>query len=250
MRLATFHDAQTSEDRSAKLGRLNVEVDKGQLLLSTPHDGRLKFDHWSFGQLATKVGAPANYLRTLPVDLAAENLRSNLNKHQAVDASLYVKRENGALLRAITSPSYSRIFNHEVIKKVQDLPGTWTTPPAWACGEDTKGARIATEADCRGSTLVKPGDWITPAGLYLGSSDMFIFQIDPDTRISDGSSEGLSRGFFVRNSEVGAATFHLSTFLFRHICGNHMRLGRVWSANHSGQAHWRQRQGSCVPVDV
>jgi hypothetical protein len=39
--------------------------------------------HWSFGQLASLVGAPAAYLRQIPVPLAAINLQYGVTSHRA-----------------------------------------------------------------------------------------------------------------------------------------------------------------------
>ena len=92
------------------------------------------------------------------------------------------------------------------------------------------GTRAATEADClevRMSGLgIKPGDLIAPAGLYASDHDCFIFMVNEESRIDDGSDGGLSRGFFVTNSEVGASALKITKFLYRHVCGNHI----VWDA--------------------
>ena len=40
--------------------------------------------HWSFGQLASLVGAPATYLRQLPAALAGINLQYGLSSHRAL----------------------------------------------------------------------------------------------------------------------------------------------------------------------
>ncbi len=40
--------------------------------------------HWSFGQLASLVGAPATYLRQLPAALAGINLQYGLSTHRAL----------------------------------------------------------------------------------------------------------------------------------------------------------------------
>ncbi len=40
--------------------------------------------HWSFGQLASQVGAPAAYLRQLPAALAGINLQYGLTAHRAL----------------------------------------------------------------------------------------------------------------------------------------------------------------------
>ena len=39
--------------------------------------------HWSFGQLASLIGAPATYLRQLPAPLAGINLQYGLTSHRA-----------------------------------------------------------------------------------------------------------------------------------------------------------------------
>lgn len=210
--------------RDTKVGGLAVKVNNGALALHTPA-GEMKFNHWSFGQLASRVGAPASYLRGRPADLVASDLNFDIQRASDIDSQIYFDKTNNSL-RAITSPKYGRIPNHEVVKSLIELPGKWVTPPARPAMKDQPGTRVATEADCKGSTLVKPGDIIAPAGLYASDRDMFAFLIDPETRIEDGSDGGLSRGFFVRNSEVGDATFELCVFYFRVCCGNHI----IWGA--------------------
>ena len=72
----------------------------------------------------------------------------------------------------------------------------------------------------------------------MSPEDLFIFLVNPDRRIADGSDGGLSRGFFATNSEVGKKRFKLVTFLYRHTCGNHIVWGaedvEVFSRKHVG----------------
>ena len=191
-------------------------------------DRQLAFNHWSFQQLATRVGAPSSFLSSLTPNTAAAAINERLG--DVGDAQLYYHTEQNRL-RAITSQTYGRAMNHEVIKKISEFPGKWVTPPARPARPGQPGTRIATEEDCKNSfhkTLgVKVGDLIAPSGLYAGESDMFIFQIDPQTVIDDGSEGGLHRGFFAWNSEVGKKTFGMSTFLFREVCSNHI----VWDCS-------------------
>src|SRR5262249_38061834 len=74
---------------------------------------------------------------------------------------------------------------------------------------------------------IKPGDPIAPAGIYASDHDMFAFLVNEEYRIDDGSDGGLSRGFFVQNSEVGASALRVTFFHYRHVCGNHI----VWDAS-------------------
>ncbi len=192
----------------------------------TPTGTRLMFNDWSFRQFAKRLNAPADYLATLPSDMVVANLNFGLQNNDDRDTQMYYDGTTN-VARAITSQRYGRIANHEVVKAVMDLPGNWRTPPARPNGAEGQKTRIATEADCMSNSLIKPGDVISDAGLYANDRNVFVFQIDPEKRIEDGSDGGLSRGFFARNSEVGDCIFEIVTFLFRTVCGNHI----VWGAS-------------------
>jgi hypothetical protein len=67
--------------------------------------------------------------------------------------------------------------------------------------------------------------------LYAGDRDMFVFLADEQNRIEipnrrSGKSGSLARGFFLWNSEVGASSIGLGTFLFDYTCFNRI----VWGA--------------------
>jgi hypothetical protein len=71
--------------------------------------------HWSFGQLASLVGAPATYLRQLPAALAGINLQYGLSTHRAEQVKT-LEIENGRLeLRAVTGPDYGRYLNSQAV---------------------------------------------------------------------------------------------------------------------------------------
>jgi hypothetical protein len=53
-----------------------------------------------------------------------------------------------------------------------------------------------------------------------------MFLIDGGSLLDAGPRAQLNRGFIVWNSEVGARTFGLMTFLFNQCCGNHI----IWGA--------------------
>lgn len=200
-------------------------------LLGTENRGA-RLTHWSFGQLCGRISAPANYVRSLPAAIAADCLNHGLKKIGGDGAECQALfHSNGDLVcRALTSNVYTRIWNYEVIDRLLALDGGWRVPPARPSMENQPGSRQATEADClqvRSSGLsIKPGDWIAPAGLYASDHDMFAFMVNEENRIDDGSEGGLGRGFFVSNSEVGAAALRVTRFLYRYVCGNHI----VWDA--------------------
>jgi hypothetical protein len=56
-----------------------------RLTLMLPHSHMpVAPTHWSFGQLASLIGAPATYLRQLPAALAGINLQYGLSTHRAL----------------------------------------------------------------------------------------------------------------------------------------------------------------------
>jgi hypothetical protein len=194
------------------------------------------FSHWAFGQLSQRVGAPPSYLRALPASLAAtclnHGLKARVAESNGDNAALMFHRNNGdLLLRAVTSDLYTRIWNADITGRLLGLGDGWRVPPARPCRDGQAGARPATEADLLRrdgfSLSINVGDLIAPAGLYASDHDMFAFMVNEDRRISDGTAEGLSRGFFCWNSEVGASSFGIMTFLYRNVCGNHI----VWGAS-------------------
>ena len=107
----------------------------------------------------------------------------------------------------------------------------------------------------RSSNVMNHGNWQVPAAsyadanpkrattLYGSDRDVFIFLVDPDNPIEHGE-DTLFRGFYTWNSEVGAATFGLATFLYRFVCDNRIIWGAQDFKELRIQAHPRAR-----PID-
>jgi hypothetical protein len=206
-----------------------VAVDGEVKVSGANHNARLT--NWAFGQLATIAKAPAGYLRKLPAQLACDNLNHTLPNTDGT-GKLLMHQNGDLMLRCITSEDYTRIWNTDVIERLIDLQGEgWRVPPARPARDGQRGTRPATEADVLNATgfglSVNLGDMIAPAGLYGSDHDMFVFMVNEARRIEDGSEGGLSRGFFVSNSEVGGGALNLLAFYYRHVCGNHI----VWDAS-------------------
>ncbi len=229
--------------------KLKAVGDEVKITGSKDLEANLTF--WAFGQIARLAAAPAAYVRELSPTLAADCLNYGLKRRSASSAPvelLFHKKadEHGQLtlptaaaiapspllLRALTSEKYTRIWNWEVIERLLPMQEQgWRVPPARPAHAGQPGVRPATEEDVledRGFALsVKIGDPIAPAGLYASAHDMFAFLINEKNRISDGTDQGLSRGVFFENSEVGDKSLRCTTFLYRHVCGNHI----VWDAS-------------------
>lgn len=200
----TKHYADSAREATVRYADIGVASQEGEVMVVGPSKNPARLTHWSFGQLAARVGAPAEYLRTLNADLAVKNLEYGLEKRDNDTSAKLLIHSNGSLLiRAFTGEGYSRIWNWEVAERVRPLVDRgWAVPPSYT-------------------------DEKQPSGLYASDHDCFIFLVNNDRRISEpGNPDGLGRGVFVENSEVGASALRVTAFLYRYVCGNHI----VWGA--------------------
>lgn len=205
---ATKAYAESAREREGvALSTLRVENVNGDVELVGRGGVPAKLTHWSFAQLAARIGAPASYLRSLPATLAAQNLNHGLATKVANAADAVVNllfHINGSyVLRALTSDRYERIWNYEVAERLLAL--------------QTRGWEPA-----RPDIRVK--DERLP--LYASDHDLFAFIRSQQTLNEAGNVAGLQRGLIVENSEVGAGSLRLTRFLYREMCGNHI----IWGA--------------------
>lgn len=179
--------------------------------------------HWSFGQLASLVGAPAGYLRQLPAPIAGINLQYGLAHHRAEMVKTYSTENGRTELRAVTGPDYGRIHDHELVEAVMRIAGNGTGDTRW---------KVPGVLDW--TTMVhNPHVAITKetTTLYASDRDVFLFLVD-DThpieagRLADGSPDVYFRGFYCWNSEVGSRTLGIASFYFRAVCQNR----NIWGA--------------------
>ena len=111
--------SERSRTRVVETALIHVEANRNdpeRLALILPGtDAPVAPTHWSFGQLASLVGAPAAYLRQLPAALAGINLQYGLTSNRAEQIKT-LETDNGRVeLRAVTGPDYGRIFDHELV---------------------------------------------------------------------------------------------------------------------------------------
>jgi hypothetical protein len=192
--------------------------DNRDLVAVGPNGSPASLTHWSFGQLAQRAGAPAGYLRDLPAPLAADCINygmQHVREPESVGILLY-KNGGGPELRAVTGPNYGRVWNATITQSLVDRFGDGINGHFRVPGEFGKRVTITKENTT----------------LYASDRDMFVFLADEDRRIEvpnrrDGQTGSLARGFFVWNSETGAQTFGIATFLFDYVCCNRI----VWGAS-------------------
>ncbi|AUN32755.1 DUF932 domain-containing protein [Niveispirillum cyanobacteriorum] len=173
--------------------------------------------HWSFGQLAGLVGAPAAYLRQLPAALAGINLQYGLTSHRAEQVKTLEIEDGRVELRAVTGPDYGRIFDHELVEAVQRIAGNGTGDTRW---------KVPGVLDWS-TGIYHPRVDITrdTTTLYASDRDVFLFLVDDLNpieagRLPDGSPDLYFRGFYCWNSEVGAKTLGMASFYLRAVCQN------------------------------
>jgi len=173
--------------------------------------------HWSFGQLASLVGAPAAYLRQLPAPLAGINLQYGLTSHRAELVKTLEVEDGRVELRAVTGPDYGRIYDHELVTAVQRIAGDGTGDTRWKVPGvlDWSTSIYNPRADVTRDTTT----------LYASDRDVFLFLVDDLNpieagRLPDGSPDLYFRGFYCWNSEVGAKTLGIASFYLRAVCQN------------------------------
>ncbi|MCC8969783.1 DUF932 domain-containing protein [Bradyrhizobium brasilense] len=218
----TVHDrANRSRTRVVESALIHVNAsraDPERLALMLPgSDTPVAPTHWSFGQLASQVGAPATYLRQLPASLAAINLQYGLNANRLEQIKTLETEDSRVELRAVTGPDYGRIYDHELVEAVQRIAGNGTGDTRW---------KVPGVLDWS-SGVYNPSVDISKATttLYASDRDVFLFLVDDLNpieagRLRDGSPDLYFRGFYCWNSEVGAKTLGMASFYLRAVCQN------------------------------
>ena len=196
-----LRDKRLSKEAGISGDRIRVEARRDDVWLRCGAQGA-PLTEWAFGQVARVAGAPPGYLATLSPTTAAAALNEGLDATRGGRGD-YQALVRGGKICALNGPRYSRVYDADVLDMVAPLTDRgWRPPPA----------------------LARHGS--PNAGLYRGQRDMFTFLVNEEHRVDDGTEGGLGRGFFLWNSEVGARSFGISTFLYRYVCGNHI----VWGA--------------------
>lgn len=188
----------------------------GGLELVGPGGVPVSVTNWGFGQVAERAAAPAGYLRTLPAELAADNINYGLQRREIEDVQLLLRRRpTGVELAAVNGPRYGRVWDADVVDSLVDRFGDGVTGDFTVPGEFGNAVQVTKQNTT----------------LYASDRDVFVFLADEKNRIEmpnrrDGKPGSLARGFFVWNSEVGSQTLGIATFLFDYVCSNRI----VWGA--------------------
>lgn len=177
----------------------------------------------AFQQLCHYAQVPYGYAKDIDPKLTQINLQWGLDFRPKSPEGLFLGEtsmdQDSPNLRAITSTSYGRIWDSDVVQSVMQVnqADRWQVPSA-------------------SYTITNPKRATT---LYASDRDVFIFLVDPHNPVHV-EGETLFRGFMVWNSEVGSATFGLKTFLYRTVCDNRI----IWGATNVQQLKIRHTSGA------
>lgn len=207
----TLAYAKQAAESTVPFRCLRAEANGPNVMLVGQTGQQAALTHWAFGQLSSRINAPASYLRNLPPTLAVQNLnhgikqRTEANGTDQDNARLLIHSNGSMLVRALTSEKYTRIWNYEIADRMRGLESYGWEPAR-------PDIRVIDDR---------------PA-LYASDHDMFAFLRNQSAIIAEpGNDKGLQRGIIIENSEVGASALKLTRFLYREMCGNHI----IWGAS-------------------
>ncbi|CAM3163083.1 DUF932 domain-containing protein [Asticcacaulis taihuensis] len=218
---ATRKRADGAHVRTVASSAVRVEASRDDMeslaLILPGRDTPVSPTHWSFGQLSGLVGAPAQYLRTLPAPLAGINLQHGLLNHRSELIKSLETDDGRVEMRAVTGPDYGRIWDHELVSAVRKIAGNGLGDTRW------KVPGVLDWGTMRHNPYVDVTKETTT--LYASDRDVFLFLVD-DThpieagRLPNGEPDLYFRGFYAWNSEVGSKTLGIASFYLRAVCQN------------------------------
>ncbi|RVT96419.1 DUF932 domain-containing protein [Rhodovarius crocodyli] len=215
------------------IGVRGSREDETLLQLITP-DGMIAPNNWSFGQLCSRVGAPAGFLRTLR--LAPAVLQERLERSDAEQLK-FMRTINPdgtevAELRAVTGVDYGRVWDEEVVRAVMGIAsdGTWKVPGVinWGKGTYDPSAPVSSESTT----------------LYASDRDVFMFLCRDEYpievgKLRNGDPDYMFPGFIVSNSETGSRALTIETMYLRAVCMNR----NLWGVENKQTVRMRHSKG-------
>lgn len=210
----SFVEDDIAEDLAVVTAGDSMVPGEDALYLTRSQKPPSKLNNLSFNQFCSKIGARAGEYRKLPAALAQIPLTYLASRaarqdvkilHTHHDKQNFVPGygESSIECRAITSPTYGRIWNSEVAQAVAKYidPEIWTVPKSSAFHVKT-GFITADDRKC------------------------FVFMADEKHPIKvPGNEKPAYRGFYVWNSEVMDGACGIAEFLYFEACANRVIVG-------------------------
>lgn len=238
---------ERSREHAMRTGSIKVEADNNNGLTFVGSHGEATPSNYAFKQFCNRVGFLPSAAETLNADLVAKCLNYRIgetDKRDDGEGNTQFLVEDGdhgeKTIRAATSDSYARFHDKDFIPTLMDLENRgWRVPPCRPVFEGQPGTRPATADEVgmwgKGGVQIKEGDPIAPGNIYMGDRDMFVLMANPERSTDDGGGHALMRGIMASNSEVGARSLKLTTFLMQSVCGNAI----IWGAQDIVEVSYR-----------
>lgn len=237
---AAFADAMRARraratEAIADLRSLRVTLDGDDLAIVGRSGVPARATHYALGQLCARVKAPADFIRgRLDAGRAADVLSYCLETAEEDGATklLFARHADGLVLRAATGEGYGRVWDADVAAEAADAADR---------------AGFQAPIAFRSAGRMAGGSGPTPQGAerslpcaVASDRDAFLFMVDYDAQIRvPGYDHPLFRGFFLSNSEVGAGSLAITTFLLDGVCCN----ANVWGAEQVAEVRLRHTSG-------
>jgi hypothetical protein len=199
--------------------------DTDDLRVALPDGSEFTPSNYAFRQLCQYAGAPASYLSELPGFMAGSLLRYGLAQRPGgVKAYTQIDVDTGSRIRAITSPSYGRITDADVVRSVMRIAGSGTGDARWkvpgAFDQNAWGQRYNPDLPIT----------LDSTTLYGSDRDVFMFLVDDRNpvevgKLPSGEPDLMFRGLIVWNSEVGSKSLGIATMYLRGVCCNRILWG-------------------------
>lgn len=220
--------ATQSGEKLVPVKQLHVQDEGNDLVLQRIHTAMSKdkrqpqparFTNWAYKQLCTRISAPAEYVASLPAQLASKCLNAGLTRYNADTTSnradtlnLLFHVNGGLVLRALTTEIYERFWNYELAERLLQLEAKGWEP-----------ARPDFNADDNAKNQT---------AVYASDHDMFVFLRMRNCYVQQPvatarTERPLYRGVIYWNSEVGASVLGCMFFYYNAMCGNHI----IWGAS-------------------
>ena len=215
-RRADFAKQRTVQTRDIRIEASRDNPERLSLMIPG-RDEPVAPTHWSFGQLCSMVGAPSNYIRSLPAAIAGINMQHGLIAHRSELIKTYESEEDRIELRAVTGPDYGRIYDHELVAAIMKIAGNGRGDTRW------KVPGVLDWSTMTHNPFVDVTKETTT--LYASDRDVFVFLVDDTNpieagRLPNGEPDLFFRGFYAWNSEVGSKTLGMASFYLRAVCAN------------------------------
>lgn len=222
-------DAKNSRTADVPVGGLQVFAQGDALLIGRAGADEARRYPMTYGgarSILRLAGAsPEFVLGRLSTETAAAAITEGLARSPEANDSvqLLIGTETNAFgvtsgprLRAVTSPSYCRVWDADMLREVHE----WALPLGYAPALPTKNTD-AQRNNVQGNN--KPA-------LFRGGDSSFAFLMtEKSTDFGDGSSP-MRGGLMIRNSETGKASLGVMRMVFSEFCANFL----IWDATVQG----------------